>query len=176
MNKRMKQLIVASSVPVLILLGMCFTPVYTLATGEEIILQTIPVDPSDLFRGDYVTLRYEAEEIPKPLVDESVLKEMETRWGQLKVYVHLVEKDGIHTPSNVTLNKPAKGVYLTGKLDYIGTNMNGVEVAFIQYNLDKYYVEDNTGTEWELASTKGQILAKIKVNKGYAILTDIEMK
>jgi uncharacterized membrane-anchored protein len=176
MNERMKQLIVASSVPVLILLGMCFTPVYTLATGEEIILQTIPVDPSDLFRGDYVTLRYEAEEIPKPLVDESVLKEMETRWGQLKVYVHLVVKDGIHTPSNVTLNKPAKGVYLTGKLDYIGTNMNGVEVAFIQYNLDKYYVEDNTGTEWELSSTQGQILAKIKVNNGYAILTDIEMQ
>lgn len=172
----MKQLIAACSVPVLILLGMCFTPVYTLAMGEEIMLQTIPVDPSDLFRGDYVTLRYEAEEIPKQLVEDSVMKEMETRWGALTVYVHLVEKNGIHTPSKVTLNKPTKGVYLTGKLDYLGTNIKQEQVAYIQYNLDKYYVEDNTGTEWELASTQGQILAKIKVNNGYAILTDIEMK
>ncbi len=31
---------------------------YTLRTGTEVILKTMPVDPRDLFRGDYVTLNY----------------------------------------------------------------------------------------------------------------------
>lgn len=176
MNKRTKQLLLACSVPVLILLGMCVTPVYTLLTGEEIILQTKPVDPSDLFRGDYVALSYEAEEVPKQLVEKEVVNELKDRWGELKVYVLLEKKHGIDTPSKVTLNKPKKGIYLSGKLDYIGTNTNEEQVAFVQYSLDKYYVADNTGTEWEKASAKGEILAKIKVNNGYAILTDIAMR
>lgn len=42
---------------------------YTLRTGTEVILKTEPVDPRDLFRGDYVVLNYEIstldlEEIP----------------------------------------------------------------------------------------------------------------
>ncbi|OIK16495.1 hypothetical protein BIV60_04265 [Bacillus sp. MUM 116] len=179
MNKqtRGKQLIWACLVPVVILLGMCFTPIYTLMTGEEIILQTNPVDPSDLFRGDYVTLRYEAEEVPKKLVEKEVLNELKVGRGEIKVYVTLEKKNGIDTPVKVALVKPPAGtVYLNGTLDYIGENQDQNEVAFIQYSLDKYFVEDNTGTDWETASTKGEILAKAKVKNGYAILTGIEKK
>ncbi|MDR7001259.1 GDYXXLXY domain-containing protein [Neobacillus niacini] len=177
MNKqtRGKQLVFASLVPIVILLGMCFTPLYTLMTGKEIILQTIPVDPSDLFRGDYVTLRYEAEEVPKELVEAEVLDELKDGRGEIKVYVTLVKKNGIDTPVKVSLVKPEAGtLYLKGTLDYIGDNRDQKEVAFIQYSLDKYFVEDNTGTDWEAASTKGKILAKVKVKNGYAILTGIK--
>lgn len=34
---------------------------YTLSTWETLYLKTAPVDPRDLLRGDYVTLRYEFE-------------------------------------------------------------------------------------------------------------------
>jgi uncharacterized membrane-anchored protein len=173
MNKRTKQLILACAVPVLILLGMCFNPLYTLINGEEVILQTKPVDPSDLFRGDYVTLRYQAEEVPEKLVDKKVLTLVKEGRGNLEIYVILKEKNGIHSPVKVTLNKPQNGVFLKGKLDYTGTNMDGEQVAFIKYSMDKYFVEDNTGTDWEKASAKGEILAKVKVHNGYAILTDI---
>ncbi|AZU60365.1 GDYXXLXY domain-containing protein [Neobacillus mesonae] len=180
MFNRPKLLLLACAVPVLILLAMCYKPLLTLSSGQEITLQTKPVDPSDLFRGDYVILRYEAEEIPKELVDQDVIKQMDRGWNwgleELGVYVVLENKDGIDHPVKVTLQKPKNGVYLKGKLDYIGTNGEGSEVAFIQYSLDKYYVEDNTGTKWEEASTKGQILAKAKVKNGYAILTDIEIE
>ncbi|WP_286230674.1 GDYXXLXY domain-containing protein [Neobacillus mesonae] len=180
MFNRPKLLLLACAVPVLILLAMCYKPLLTLSSGKEITLQTKPVDPSDLFRGDYVILRYEAEEIPKELVDQDVIKQMDRGWNwgleELGVYVVLENKDGIDHPVKVTLQKPKNGVYLKGKLDYIGTNGEGGEVAFIQYSLDKYYVEDNTGIKWEEAATKGQILAKAKVKNGYAILTDIEME
>ncbi|MFD2445339.1 GDYXXLXY domain-containing protein [Bacillus sp. CGMCC 1.16607] len=176
MNKHLKQLIIACTFPVLILLGMTLTPLITLVNGEEIILQTVPVDPSDLFRGDYVTLRYEAEEVRKELVEPEVVSELEKGANALKVYVLLEQKNGVYTPTKVSLNKPKNGIYLKGRLEYIGQNVDQIEVAYIQYSLDKYFVEDNTGLDWEKASAKGEILAKVKVNHGYAYLVDIIKK
>ncbi|MFP5115411.1 GDYXXLXY domain-containing protein [Bacillaceae bacterium C204] len=176
MNKRAKQLVLACFVPVLILLGMCVKPLYTLITGEDMILQTKPLDPSDVFRGDYVTLRYEAEEVPIKLVEPSIVTRLQARGGEFEVFVLMQKKEGVHTPVKVTLSKPEKGKYLNGTISYIDKNNQGQETAFISYDLDNYYLEDNTGTKWEKASAKGEILAKLKVNNGYAILTDITTK
>src|SRR5262245_14089672 len=44
---------------VLCLVAMMVGPLMTLATGEAILLRAAPVDPRDIFRGDYVTLSYE---------------------------------------------------------------------------------------------------------------------
>jgi uncharacterized membrane-anchored protein len=176
MNKRAKQLVLACSVPVLILLGMCFSPLYTMLTGEDMVLQTKPLDPSDLFRGDYVTLQYEAEEVPISLVDKAVVSRLQDQGGQFDVFVLMEKKDGVHTPIKVSLEKPDKGIFLKGTINYIDKDNQGQEIAFIEYNLDKYFLEDNTGTEWEKASAKGEILAKLKVNNGYAVLTDITTK
>lgn len=176
MGKPTKWLIMAFSVPVLILLGMCYQPFLTLVAGEEVTLETKPVDPTDLFRGDYVILSYEAEEVPEKLVEQEVLDSQRNWRSDNIVYVLLEEKNGIHTPVKVTLKKPATGLYLKGKLNYIGTNREDNEVAFIRYSLDRYYVEDNTGSEWENASRQGEIRAKVKVNNGYAILTGIEIE
>ncbi|PFP31384.1 hypothetical protein COJ96_00320 [Bacillus sp. AFS073361] len=176
MNKRAKQLVLACCVPVLILLGMCVKPLYTLLTGEEMILQTKPLDPSDVFRGDYVTLRYEAEEVPIKLLEQSVLTRLQDRGGEFEVYVLMKKKNGVHTPIKVTLTKPNKGEFLNGTISYIDKDNQGQEIAIIRYGLDNYYLEDNTGTEWEKASAKGEILANLKVNNGYAILKDITTK
>ena len=176
MNKRAKQLVLACSLPVLILLGMCVMPLYTLLTGEEMILQTKPLDPSDVFRGDYVSLRFEAEEVPINLVDKEVATRLQKQGGEFTVYVRMEKKNGVHTPINVTLSKPNKGEFLNGTISYIDKDNQGQEIAFIRYDVDNYYLEDNTGTKWENASAKGEILAKLKVNNGYAILTDISTK
>ncbi|WP_404330981.1 GDYXXLXY domain-containing protein [Mesobacillus maritimus] len=177
MSKRAKQIILACLVPIGILIGMTVTPLYTLMTGEEITLRTIPVDPTDLFRGDYVVLRYEAEEIPSSLISKEVRTELDNGWYDTEVYVPLEFKDGVHTPTEVVLTKPDTGLYLKGKLNYIGPSWNGGvegrEVANITYSLDKYFVEDNTGLDLEEASRNGNILAKVKVKKGYAYLVDL---
>ncbi|HLO12443.1 MAG TPA: GDYXXLXY domain-containing protein [Pseudoneobacillus sp.] len=176
MSKRAKHLLLACAVPVLILLGMTVVPLYTLLSGEEIILQTVPVDPSDIFRGDYVTLRYKAEEVPREFVDQEVVAEIEKGQYDLTVYVLLEKKNGVHTPIKVSLNKPKAGTFLKGKLGYLGTNNDQKEIANIGYSLDKYFLEDNTGLDWEKASSKGEILAKVKVKNGYAYLVDIQKK
>lgn len=169
MRKQAKQLMIACMFPLLILLGLCFLPLYTLLSGDDIILKTRPIDPSDVFRGDFVALNYEIEEIPVNLVEKAIIKK-----SGINVYVQLREKDGIYTPINVTAKKPSSGIYLKGTLDYVGEDIGGRKAAFIHYSLDKYYVEDNTGTEWEKASEKGEILAQVKVKNGYGILTGIK--
>jgi uncharacterized membrane-anchored protein len=178
MRKRSIQLMFACAVPVIILLGMTVKPIDTFYKGEEIVLQTVPVDPSDPFRGDYVALQYEAEQIPSQLVEKEVQNELQKGKYGLKVYVSLEKQNGVHVPSKVGLEKPESGAYLIGKLDYIAESFNAKEkeVAYIRYSLDKYFVEDNTGLELEKASAQGDLVAKVKVKNGYAILTDIEEK
>jgi len=184
MSNRAKRVLMACAVPVLILAGMCATPLYTLYSGEEIILQTRPLDPSDPLRGDYVSLQYEAEEVPVGLVEPAITERVKNGESGLNVYVTLEKKNGIDVPAKVTMKQPDKGTYLKGTIDYIGVRDTfngeqtaaGEEVAYIQYSLDKYFVADNTGTKWEEASAKGEVLAKAKVHNGYAVLTDILVK
>jgi uncharacterized membrane-anchored protein len=177
MSKRAKHLILACLVPVVILLGMTALPLYSLLSGEEVILRTVPVDPTDLFRGDYVSLRYEAEEIPSKMVEEEVREKLNEGMHDFEVFVPLKLKSGVHVPTKVSLDKPNSNLYLKGKLSYIGPSWDGVtereEVAYVRYTLDKYFVEDNTGLELEEASRNGNILAKVRVKNGYAYLTDL---
>lgn len=55
----LKTFIKAMLVPAIILIGFIGYNYYTLTQGHEILLKTVPVDPRDLFRGDYVNLHYE---------------------------------------------------------------------------------------------------------------------
>jgi len=58
-----KTFIKAMLVPAVILIGFIGINYYTQNMGQEILLKTVPVDPRDLFRGDYVNLRYEISSI-----------------------------------------------------------------------------------------------------------------
>jgi uncharacterized membrane-anchored protein len=167
----------ACLVPIVILLGMTVTPLYTLMAGEEITLRTVPVDPTDLFRGDYVTLQYEAEEVPAKLLEKEVRTKLDEGKSNIEVYVPLKRDEGVHVPIKVSLKKPSSGVYLKGRVDYLTTSWDSKEeVAYVEYSLDKYFVEENTGLELEKASASGNILAKVKVKNGYAYLMDLSIQ
>lgn len=58
-----KQFIMLMSIPAVVILVFLGVNLYTLGAGEEILLKTVPVDPRDLFRGDYVVLNYEISNI-----------------------------------------------------------------------------------------------------------------
>lgn len=53
----------AVALQILILFGMMGVHGFTLATGEPVLLKTAPVDPWDMFRGQYVRLTYEISRI-----------------------------------------------------------------------------------------------------------------
>ena len=61
MNKR--QFILLMSIPAIVILSIIAVKWFTIFFGQEILLKIEPVDPRDLFRGDYVALRYEISRI-----------------------------------------------------------------------------------------------------------------
>lgn len=176
------QVIIAGIIPLLILMGMTIMPLMTLFFGEEILLETIPYDPRDIFRGDYVRLNYKINEVD---IDKfpQVLRDGEAyeKYRNKRIYAVLKKEDKYYVVDYMTYQKPKDRVYLTSKLAsfYQFQNPNpdtSENKIHINYNLDKYFVPENTGKHLEDMSQRGELAAKIKVLNGNALLMEVTNK
>ncbi|WZL73536.1 GDYXXLXY domain-containing protein [Clostridiaceae bacterium 35-E11] len=170
----------------LILAAMTVQPMMTNVLGEEIVIQTKPFDPRDLFRGDYVQLDYAINEISlEKLGDEMIKLKGEEPYASFeglrkeKLYVVLKKTGKLYGVDQVTLKKPKTGIFLKAKYSYPlwedrskeqNVKVKGIRVT---YTLDKYFVPENTGKALEEKARKGELFAKIKVYKGYGLLKEI---
>ncbi|MDM5214295.1 GDYXXLXY domain-containing protein [Peribacillus sp. NJ4] len=163
------------SIPVLILLVLAIPPVWTTMTGDVIKIKTAPVDPTDLFRGSYVALKYEIESVKPSQVDDSIKTEFNTRnmGDYKKVYVRLKQNsDGLYDVDYVTKEKPTKGVYLKGELE-IPYELQNPETLQIRYGLDNYFASEEKAKEIEKDALANPSVAVVKVRNGNVVLTDI---
>ena len=97
---------------------------FPLLTGKSIILKTQPVDPFDMFRGQYLTINYEISRVN--LADA---KEGDT------IYVLLKEgEDKIWHAMNESLTKPESGTFIRGK--FLKSWRGSVE-----YGIEQYFFE-----------------------------------
>ena len=181
-RKPSKMFWISLLIPLLVLSSMLIKPVNTMVNGKQITLATIPVDPRDLFYGDYVILDLEIEEIDISLLEASMKKKLEqSAYDQnLTVYVSLKKEDnGIYQAVSVSEDKP-DGLFVKGKMSpYIIDNSWDEEsvskqTVSIEYGINRFYVEEGTGLELEDSASKGQVLVSIKIHDGYPILTDIK--
>jgi uncharacterized membrane-anchored protein len=164
----------AFAVPFLILIAMTIPPLMTLAFGKEIDLQMKAVDPTDAFRGDYVTVNLEAETVPSSRLDNQVIQKIKRHENEKHtVYAVLKKgKNGSYVVDKVVAKKPAYGLYLRGTIDmYWGSADNA---AVIDYHLDRYFVPENSGKQLENASAQGKAQAVVKVWRGRAVLVNVK--
>lgn len=181
-----KQFLISLLVPVILLLSMTVKPLLTVLNGETINLQTTPIDPSDIVYGDYVSLEFKIETLPLTILDKGLEKKLDKSKdyfdfdSTLPIYIELKENKstGISEATKVTETKPTSGVFIKGSLSsYVDNNQldNGREQKTIQVDipLDRYYVEDNTGTKLEEQARKGKVVMQVRVKNGYAILTGV---
>ncbi len=160
---RAKRLLFAGLVlvQVLVLVGMAAGREITLGRAEEdVVLQTLPVDPRDLFRGDYVVLRYEISTLH--------LDEMESRWTGSEpgdtVYVHLVERAGHWVAIDVLPS--ARGDWST---TIRGTVVTAGEARLtVEYGIEEYFVPAGSGLVVERADDV-DVRAAIDPNGGAVI-------
>ena len=113
---------------------------YTLRTGQEVLLKTVPIDPRDLFRGDYVVLRYDISTIDSGSV---VLERTDIKLGD-RVYVGLGFKERYAFAKNIYLTTPKDGLYIKG----IVKNVSGGRLN-VEYGLESYFVPEGRGKEIE---------------------------
>lgn len=188
-NKKPRKLfIIALLVPVLILFIMSWKPLYTVLNGEEVVLASIPVDPRDLFYGDYVTLDLEVEQVPEDkFLGDELKKKLKGIFNNgdsistvyessepIEVYVSIEKQNnGIFSVQSVSISKP-DGLFLQGKLDpYNFTEENNIKVYHIDYGIERFYVEEGTGLDLEKSSREGKVLVTLKIYDGYPVLREI---
>lgn len=116
-------------------------------TGQTVLLQVVPVDPRDLFRGDHVILGYSFNRVNFS--------------GDLapgtSVYVELIpEADGVHYRGGpLGFAPPGGGVlYLKGTLD---------RLSWASFGIETFYVQEGTGHRYEDAVRQGKLWAEVSV-------------
>lgn len=115
---------------VLILFGMVVSAALPLTTGTDITVRTRPVDPRDLFRGNYAQLSYDFSRVPL----QELASTTPLRTGEV-VYVSLREgRDGLYEFAAASLEKPVDGLFLRGRVEYVMEDqvslLYGIEAFF----------------------------------------------
>ncbi|WP_160646512.1 GDYXXLXY domain-containing protein [Chengkuizengella marina] len=135
--------------------------------GKELRLKTVPVDPRDLFYGDYVVLHYEINTIPKKLWQEDKYPDN----GE-KLVIGLMEKNGYYTVESIGHVKPKDemegNIYLEGVVSHIRPDS-----IFVEYGIEKYYVPEGEGKELEELRGEIDVIVK-KAQWGNAKISRIE--
>ena len=144
---------------------MLVTPLLTYTCGIPILLKTRPVDPRDVFRGDYVTLGYECERLSKDMFEDIKLE------YNMDLYAVLKSDGGIYIIEKVVKDKPKSGLYVKGTYRY--QNSENVE---IDIGLDKYFVPEGTGKKYEDMARKGTLYARIKILGDNAVVDGLQGK
>ncbi|MCL2119752.1 MAG: GDYXXLXY domain-containing protein, partial [Planctomycetaceae bacterium] len=112
--------------------------------GTTIRVTTIPVDPRDLFRGDYVVLRYEFSNV----------KSLPGYYGfgktasEQTVFVTMQQKGDLWKPVHVSRTRPKEGVALRGVLKPYSSE--------IVYGIESYFVQEGTGKAIEDAMRRNR--------------------
>ena len=138
-----------------------------LRSGTEIKLKTLPVDPRDLLRGDYVILSYPISTIPKSIVTGDV-----PRGGErVRMAVRLKPgADGLWTASEASFGElaPAEGSVLLRTLpfDFYASVDNLLpETLFVSYGLERYYVPEGEGKALEDARNQEELEVEARVSQ-----------
>jgi uncharacterized membrane-anchored protein len=133
---------------VLFLFSMIGFKIYTLNTGTAILLKTEPIDPWDMFRGEYVALNYEISTLNGSEVEENLERDKHLADGD-EVYVVLEKGTAYWQAVSINNNKPKlkdNQVYIKAKLQYYDDVKR--EYA-LNYGIESYYVEESQGRQLE---------------------------
>jgi uncharacterized membrane-anchored protein len=120
-----------------------------LKSGHELTLSVRPVDPRDIFRGDYVALGYDVSTLRKPSVASD--PDFSGLSAGSDAFVTMSPKpEGGWTEShvgNVYPSHVAPGdVVLKGRVQSIRKSSNPDEtVTNIRYGIERYFVPEGTG-------------------------------
>jgi uncharacterized membrane-anchored protein len=165
LNRKSVGVAVAVAAQLGILSSMVIGQIRLLTTGREIVLPIVPVDPRDLFRGDYVTLSFPVSSIPATLIDRS-----SPRFGP-SFYVSLSQTpEGTWNATRITakpsLVQSPQDVVLKGRSRWGGLtdwNIKSSPNVIVQYGIERYYVPEGQGPRLERLARDKKLAAIVAV-------------
>jgi uncharacterized membrane-anchored protein len=111
----------------------------TITKGStEVVLRLQPVDPDDILKGDYLTLRYEISNIPNIPTEEY-------SYGD-PIYVTLVPSGEVWVMSGYSRTRPSSGVFIKGQyVSYWNTD--------VEYGIEQFFIPEGSGDDIRLDSS-----------------------
>lgn len=171
MTPRLKRLFIAVIViQVVFLLGIVGYREAILINGRTAVLQTVPVDPRDLFKGEYVTLRYEISTLNQLYTSQTA--EQYQFVGQIEegdtVFVTLepIGKRDPYSLLTVRVDEPGENadIFIKGRVI-----SHKDRVITVEYGIEQYFVPEGRGLEIEQAD---DVKVRVKINRSGTAAVD----
>lgn len=130
----------------LVLAWMAGEREWILRTGQVVFLRTAPIDPRDLFRGDFVRLQYEINNVRPEGIDPAAPAAREPRRHEV-MYTRLRPAgEGIYEAAGTGTLRPAGGIFLRGLTeDQWRLGWRGAGHTFVKYGIEQLFVEQGSG-------------------------------
>ncbi len=140
-------------------------------SGKDFKFKTAPVDPSDPFRGKYITLRFDEDKVS--------VKDKE-QWSRNEViYVSIkTDSDGFVKTIYGSKETPTNGQdFLKAKVGYV--SRDSLNQIAIEYPFDRFYMEETKAKDAETTYRNTQLdstkitYALVGIKNGEAVLKDV---
>ena len=155
MSRRFKlAFLIIVAAQVFLLLGLIGEKEYTLRTGTEVVLQTVPIDPRSLLQGDFAILDYEIASMPT----NSQVPVGDT------IYVSLRKSDQVWVGWNYNSRKPSDQdvIFIKGVVD---------RFEHLDFGIGTYFLPDGTG---HLIERSRDVKVVVSVDaRGKAVIKDV---
>lgn len=138
-----------------------------LKNGEQFKFKTAPVDPYDAFRGRYVALRIEGDNVQVP-------EGMSLRYGQSVYALISNDEQGFAKFTTLVTNKPTVTPFIQAKVRYVSGDK--VQLAL---PIDRYYMEEKSAPTAERVyreysrRDKQDAYALVRVKDGFAVIESL---
>lgn len=156
-------------------LSMIYDSERVVEEGAEYKFRTAPVDPSDPFRGKYITLAFDEETYHPGDTSEAQIPPGEEIFA-------LLTRDtlGYARVFQLSQVRPPQGVdYITTKIYYVYRDVDNKPIINLDFPFTRYYLEESKASEaerlyWQTGRDTSRVCyAKVSVHNGNTTLTDV---
>lgn len=141
--------------------------------GRVYKFKTLPIDPSDPFRGKYITLNFEADHLDVDTIADWKSEE--------EVFVTFMEDSaGFAKVNTLSRSKPDSDHYLRTKVNF-ATNYEPYQINF-NLPFDRFYLEESKASQaeqlyWQAQRDSAQVAyGLVSMGNGTAVITDVMIK
>ena len=140
-------LILAVAAQLLVLAWMAGEREWIFRTGQVVHLRTAPIDPRDLFRGDFVRLQYDINSVRREQFEAVAAAPGQERRRHEVVYTRLQPAgEGVYEAAGTSPTRPADGLFLRGRTeDSWRMGWRGGGHLLVKYGIEQLFVEQGSG-------------------------------
>ncbi len=168
-------LVLVALVQTAVLAWMVVDRTRLIKTGKEVVLPIVPVDPRDLFRGQYVRLGYNISQVPARLIEGPLPAR------NAPFYVTIEQQpDDTWRPVKLTRDQPTgvgpRQMVIRARAmhGFPQTHPSVTGNIFVRYGIESYFVEEGQGPRLEALARDKKLAALIAVDaRGTAAIKGI---